>query len=93
VPQWEAASRIPHAGAVGALVIAMIEAAFGTAAVAWRAAPVAIRLTGSHETQIAKMRLQRRHAFWRSRVSTTSERLIRTLTAARQAAYADGVTR
>jgi hypothetical protein len=39
------------------------------------------------------MRSQRRHAFWRSRVSTTSERLIRTLTAARQAAYADGVTR
>ena len=79
-------SLIPHAGAVGALVIAMIEAAFGTAAMTAaaartesRRAAVATRrraigvaaITGAADRE---ERLQRRQIFWRSGASTASER-------------------
>ena len=80
-------SLIPHARAIRALVIAMIEAAFGTAPMALargadraRGAPPcdtpASNTRGRDHTsaQIAKRRLQRRQVFWRSGASTTSER-------------------
>ena len=80
-------SLIPHAGAIRPLVIAMIEPAFRTAAMAL--ARGADRIAGapprdtpveqyawprSHDAQIAKRPLQRRQIFWRSGVSTPSER-------------------
>ena len=78
-------SLIPHARAVRALMIPMIEAALSRrwrrrAARTDRRRP-AVRQTveqyawpRSHAAQIAKRRLHRRHVFWRSGVSTTSER-------------------
>ena len=76
---------IPHARAIRALVIAMIEASFRAPPMALSGRPDrgptrvgtadrgAIGMAPIARAQIAKRRLQRRQIFWRSGVSTASE--------------------